>query len=74
MTFAHPQKPIDAPGAASLDLIETLWDSLEESGEALLDVPQAHQVEPLRRWTEYQRRPNDVAPREEVKAKLLKPA
>jgi putative addiction module component (TIGR02574 family) len=68
MTAIQLQELLRLPAAERLNLIEALWDGLAESGEALLDVPEAHQRELDRRWAAYQRNPADVVLWEEVKA------
>jgi len=72
MTAIQLRELLRLPAAERLDLIEALWDSLAENGEAMLEVPEAHQRELDRRWAAYQRNPEDLVPWEEVKAKLIK--
>ena len=72
MTSIQLHELLRLPVAERLDLIEALWDSLAENGEAMLDVPESHKAELDRRWAEHERSPHDVVPWEKVKADLLK--
>ena len=74
MTAIQLQELLHLPASERLELIEALWDSLAESGEALLDVPDAHKAELERRWAQHAKNPADTVPWDEVKAGLLKRA
>ena len=74
MTAIQLQELLHLPAAERLELIEALWDSLAESGEAMLDVPEAHQAELERRWAQHEKNPADTVSWDEVKAGLLKRA